>query len=119
MHVSKKCCVSGVSPDYLAAQLEEWNEDMRCLDPGDRLSLYETMVVTSKEKFVHGFDIVRCKAPGGKWIRKVNLNPVQYSKRQRDIAYPKSTTDEDAPKTQEQPVDTTALDYEYSSAVSE
>ena len=86
---------------------EEWNNDMRALDINDRLSLYANMVNTSKEKFVRGFDFVRCKKPGSEWIVTSHLNVVDYTQKERSRAYPESTSN---PETDA--LEGTLLDYE-------
>ena len=100
--------VKGTLPEYLRTICEEWNNDMRALDINDRLSLYANMVATSKEKFVHGFDFVRCKKPGGEWVVTCHLNVIDYSEKERSQQYPLSTTERDSDVLEE-----TALDYEY------
>ncbi len=86
---------AGTFPEYLRTKCEEWNTDMRALDINDRMSLYNFMVTTSKEKFVRGFDFVRCKKPGGDWIVLSHLNVVDYTAKERAQEYPGSTTDRD------------------------
>ena len=81
---------------------------MRALDINDRLSLYNDMVGTSKEKFVRGFNFVRCKKPGGEWIVTSHLNVVAHSKKELAQEYPASTTDRETEGMEE-----TLLDYEY------
>ncbi len=65
------------------------------------------MVSTSKEKFVHGFDFVRCKKPGSEWIVTSHLDVVQYSKKDRSREYPASTSEHETDALEE-----TKLDYE-------
>ncbi len=80
---------------------------MRALDINDRLSLYNFMVTTSKEKFVRGFNFVRCKKQGGEWIVESHLNPVEFSAKERAQEYPASTTERESDALEE-----TKLDYE-------
>ena len=105
---------TGVLPEYVESEIQTWNEDMRSLDARDRIALYEEMVTTSKEKFVRGWDLVRCKFPGGPWIRRRNLDPVRFTKKERSKPYPASTTEEEQ-RAARLHLDSTQLDYEYSS----
>ena len=102
----------GYEPRELERQITQWNQDMAMMNEHERLHLYDEMCQTSKEKLVPGLDLVRSRKPGGDWVYRCHLSPVMFTKKEREILWPPSTTDTEGAAFDAPPGDTTVLDYE-------